>query len=177
VKVDADDSEAALPYYKRALTLAPDYPDYVLDLAGAYRDTEQYDTSLEYCRNALQLDEGYEYAAYRDMGRTLWDKGDFEGAKINLQKAISLDDTDALAHWALGGVYYEEGDYETALPELERAVALRPNNAGMLEWLGACYKALEQWDQARAALEKSVELDPSRTGAQDMLDELAAEGH
>lgn len=177
VKKDSDDSEAAVPYYKRALTLAPSYPDYVLSLASAYRETKQYDTALEYYRNALQLDEGYEYAAYRGIGRTLWDKGDLEGAKTNLRKAIELDDTDAMAHWALGGVYYEQGDYETALPELERAVAIRPNNAGMLEWLGACYIALEQWDKARAALEKSVKLDPSRTGAQNMLEKLTAEGH
>jgi serine/threonine-protein kinase len=177
VKAESDDWEAALPYFKRAVTLAPNYPDYVLDLAGAYRQTGQYDTALEYCRNALQLDQGYEYAAYRGIGRALWDKGDLEGAKTNLRKAIEADDTDALSHWALGGVYYEEGDYETALPELERAVALRPENAGMLEWLGACYLALERWEEARAALEKAVRLDPSRTDAQELLDQLTAQGH
>ena len=109
VKAEGNEWEAAVPYYTRAVTLASNYPDYVLYLASALRETEQYDASLEYCRNALQLDEGYEYAAYRGIGRTLWDKGDLEGAKTNLQKAISLDDTDAMAHWALGGVYYDQG--------------------------------------------------------------------
>jgi serine/threonine protein kinase/tetratricopeptide (TPR) repeat protein len=177
VKSDTDDWQDALTYYKRASTLAPNYPHYLLNLATAYRETEQYDTAIEYCRNALQLDEGYEYAAYRGIGRALWEKGDYEGAKSNLQKAISLDDTDAMSHWALGGVYYDQDDYDASLPELERAVAIRPNNAGMLAWLGACYMALERWAEARTALEKALELDPGRTDAQDRLDELTAAGH
>ncbi|MCL5734565.1 MAG: tetratricopeptide repeat protein [Actinobacteria bacterium] len=177
VKADADDWQAAVSNFKKAVTLAPNYPDYVLYLATAYRQTEQYDSAIEYCRNALQLDEGYEYQAYRGIGRALWDKGDYEGAETNLWQAIDLDDTDAFSHWALGGVYYDQADYEGALPELERAVALRPENAGFLEWEGACYMALERWKEARAALEKAVELDPSRTGAQELLDQLTADGH
>lgn len=177
VKANADDWQGAIPYYRRALTFTPAYPDYVLALATAYRETEQYDLSLEYCRNALDLDQGYESRAYRGIGRTLWSKGDFGGAKVNLQKSLELDDTDALSHWALGGVFYDQGDYKAALPELERAVALRPENAGMLAWLGACYMALERWEEARAALEKAVELDPDREDARQLLDELTAEGH
>jgi Flp pilus assembly protein TadD len=47
----------------------------------------------------------------------------------------------------------------------------------MLEWLGACCMALERWEEARTALEKAVELDPSRTSAQELLDDLTAQGH
>ncbi len=177
VKADVEDWASAITYYKRAVTLAPTYPQYALALAVAYRYAEQFDTSLEYCRTALELGEGYEGSAYRTMGRTLWAKGDLEGAKVNLRKAIAFDDTDAMAHWALGAVLYRQEEYPAALPELERAVALRPNNAGMWEWLGACYYAMERWEEARAALEKALALDPSRDSARELLDELTAAGH
>lgn len=177
VRANADDWQGAIPYYRRALTFTPAYPDYVLSLATAYRETGQFDLALEYCRNALDLDQVYEANAYRGIGRTLWDEGDYQGARVNLEKALELDDTDAFSHWALGGVFYDQGDYEAALPELERAVALRPENAGMLAWLGACYMALERWEEARTVLEKAVELAPDREDARELLDELAAKGH
>ena len=177
VRADGDDWDSAITYYKRAVTLAPNYPQYALALAGAYREIGEFDTALEYCRTALRLNEGYEGSAYRGLGRTLWDKGDLQGAKANLQKAIAFDDTDAMAHWALGAILYEQEEYPAALPELERAVALRPNNAGLWEWVGACYMQLERWEEARAALEKAVSLDPSRDSAQRLLDELTAAGH
>ncbi len=176
VKSELGDWEGAVPYYKRALTLAPNYPHYVLALATAYRETGDYDTSLEYFRSALQLDQGYEYALPRDRDHDVG-QGRPRGGETNLRQAIALDDTDAFAHWALGGVYYEQVDSATALPELERAVALRPENAGFLEWVGACYMALEMWEEARAALEKAARLDPSRQGVQDLLEQLEAEGH
>jgi tetratricopeptide (TPR) repeat protein len=171
------DWTAAVPYYDRAATYEPNWAAFLSLLAEALRETEKYDEALGYYDTVAKLDQGYEVAAYEDIGVTLWAKGDSTGAITSLEKALALDDTLDYAHWALGAILDEQADYEGSLPHLERAAALVPNNAGYQEWLADCLYYLERYEEARAAVDKSLALDPGRTGAQRISDDLAAKGY
>jgi adenylate cyclase len=46
-----------------------------------------------------------------------------------VRMAVSLDDKDAMAHWALGRVYTQMGESEAAIAELETAIAINPSFA------------------------------------------------
>ncbi len=73
-------------------------------------------------------------------------------------QAVSLDDMDPFAHFALGRIHTMQGDFEAAIAELEKAIDLNPNLAlayyglGMaLAWSGRarealphCHKAIRQ---------------------------------
>ena len=71
------------------------------------------------------------------------------------QLAVSTDDKDPFAHFALGRVQTLQGDFETALAELEKAIDLNPNLAlayyGLgfaLTWSGRAREALPQFHKA-----------------------------
>jgi len=65
------------------------------------------------------------------------------------RKAVSLDDKDAFAHFALGRAHTLQGDYEPAIAELEKALSLNPNFAIAYYGLGM---ALYRSGHAREAL-------------------------
>jgi adenylate cyclase len=69
--------------------------------------------------------------------------------------AVSLDDKDAMAHWALGRVYTQMGESEAAIAELETAVSINPSFAHghfNLGWAlvlaGRAEEALPHYDRA-----------------------------
>jgi len=167
----------AVTVYQAAVAVQPHYAFIHLLLAEGLRETQQWDDALASARTAVELNQGYEARAHTNMGHTLWDKGDSDGAVAEFQQAVALDESQDYAHWGWGGVLYEKDDYQGALPHLERAAALAPNDAGYQAWLGACYMAVERYPEARAALERSLQLDPGREDARSLLDDLTAMGH
>jgi tetratricopeptide (TPR) repeat protein len=71
------------------------------------------------------------------------------------QLAVSTDDKDPFAHFALGRVQTLQGDFETAIAELEKAIDLNPNLAlayyGLgfaLTWSGRAREALPYFHKA-----------------------------
>ena len=71
------------------------------------------------------------------------------------QQAVSADDKDAFAHYALGRVQTLQGDFETAIAEVEKAIDLNPNLAlayyGLgfaLTWSGRTREALPHFHKA-----------------------------
>jgi len=169
--------ELAVPPYREAVTLQPNFAFLQLLLAEALRETGQYDEAIAFARGALKLGQGFEARGYRSLGHALWRKGDLDGAAANFQKSLDLDDTDPYTHWGLGAVYYRKGDYEAALPHLQRAALLLPGEAGYHAWLGACLFNLQRYEEARAELEWALRLDPNNEDAKDLLQKLDSSGH
>ena len=71
------------------------------------------------------------------------------------QRAVSSDDKDPFAHFALGRTLTLQGDFETAIAELEKAIDLNPNLAlayyGLgfaLAWSGRAREALPHFHKA-----------------------------
>jgi len=76
-------------------------------------------------------------------------------------RAVSLDDKDAFAHFALGRINTLQGDFEAAIAELEKALNLNPNLAIAYYGLGI---ALHWSGRAREALplfHKAIRQSPS----------------
>jgi TolB-like protein/tetratricopeptide (TPR) repeat protein len=75
------------------------------------------------------------------------------------RRAVDLDSTSQLAHWALATVHFHRHDLDAFSAEAERAIALNPNRSSLLAHVGQMlYQAGD--DRGIALVRKAMMLDP-----------------
>ncbi len=74
--------------------------------------------------------------------------------------AVSLDDKDAMAHWALGRVYTQMGESEAAIAELETALAINPSFASAHYSLGWALLLAGRMEEAIFHIDQALRLSP-----------------
>ncbi|MCJ7493797.1 MAG: tetratricopeptide repeat protein, partial [Deltaproteobacteria bacterium] len=76
------------------------------------------------------------------------------------RKAISLDDSSAFAHSALGKTYAMAKQYDKAIAECEQAVSLDPNSSINFMWLGLVLTWAGRAEEGIRYLEHAIRLNP-----------------
>jgi Flp pilus assembly protein TadD len=66
-------------------------------------------------------------AAYSNLGAALYKIGEYDRARVSLNKALEIDDSDYNARLMLVNVYAKSGRYEDALEEIRRFLSRNPN--------------------------------------------------
>ncbi len=83
--------------------------------------------------------------------------------------AISLDDKDAMAHWALGRVYTQMGESEAAIAELETALSINPSFAHAYYSLGWTLILAGRMEEALPRIDQALRLNPHDPSAWTFL--------
>jgi TolB-like protein/DNA-binding winged helix-turn-helix (wHTH) protein/Flp pilus assembly protein TadD len=133
-------------------------------LKGRYfwnkRTADSVKKAVYYFNQAIASDPNYSlpYAGLADID-LLFDRS--QQARVEVQKALNLDDQSAEAHNSLASILYLfNRDWEGADREFRRALELDHNYAPAHHWY-SMYLALEgHKEQALAEAEKAYELDP-----------------
>jgi adenylate cyclase len=128
---------------------------------------EQY-KGIESLERAIKLDSSYApaYAALSECysymaGQYISEKEGFERAKEYAQKAISLNDSLAEGHTALGLVALQyDWDWDRAKKELVRAIEINPSYSYAHLWYGFYLALVLRADEGVEELLKAEELDP-----------------
>jgi adenylate cyclase len=82
------------------------------------------------------------------------------GAFSAARTAVSLDDKDAMAHWALGRVYTQMGESEAAFAELGTALAINPSFAHAHFSLGWASVLAGRMEEALPCFDQALRLNP-----------------
>jgi len=135
------DSTRAAALFERAIAAEPDCGPAYAGLALVY----QFDAFFKYCASPQDaLARGLEMAraaiaidrldarAHQSLGKVLTRMGDFDGATVALETALSLCPSLEGAEYALGLAHYYRGSQEAALDRFGRAHRLNPH--GPLGW-------------------------------------------
>ena len=86
-------------------------------------------------------------------------------------KAVALDDKEAMAHFTLGRVQTLRGEYDAAIAELRTAIDLNPSLALGHFGLGQALMQRKQFDEAISEYDRAIRLsprDPMVTGFYDL---------
>jgi len=120
-------------------------------------------------RQAIDIDPRYS-SAYAALawshifdffyGWTVFPEKSLERAHDLAKKALSLEETNALAHSALGIVYLRRKQYDIAINELQQAIALNPNDTRSQSQLGSVMLYSGRKDAAIYWLESALRLNP-----------------
>ncbi len=107
-----------------------------------------------------------------DHGRACLDKGKYDDAIADYDKAIALVPNFALAYTNRGSAYYRKGEYERAIADHSKAIAIDPNHANAYYNRGVAYEQKGDKDQAIADFRKVLEINPSDQDAKVTLELL-----
>jgi len=75
------------------------------------------------------FDATYAQNAYVKLGQQAFMDGDFKSAIQQLERACSVDSTDANALWMLGYSYYHSDNYKKSIAAYTKVIAIKPTDA------------------------------------------------
>jgi adenylate cyclase len=121
--------------------------------------------------NAIKLDPGYVEAWALLAATHERDAADIRGSKEfraaslkraleHVQKALTLDDKNALAHLQLGMIYRTQRQLENAITELKRAISLEPNYSNAHYLLGTSMYFMGEFEETIVLIKKAMRLSP-----------------
>ncbi len=104
-------------------------------------------------------------AALNNLGVSLLDQGNRDGAITCFKEAIRLDSNFAIAHFNLGNALIKKGDPVRALAAYREAIRLNPAYANAHNNLGAAMFMKGDSDGAVAAYREAIRIDPNLASA------------
>ncbi|MCK4850512.1 MAG: tetratricopeptide repeat protein, partial [Phycisphaerae bacterium] len=94
-----------------------------------------------------------------------WNKGEYELAIRDFDKAIKLDPSNASAYNDRGLVYLIKDDYDAAIRNFSQAIELNPRNAEPYHNRAVAYCAKEMYDHAIRYFDMAIALNPRNAEA------------
>ncbi|MGO9401254.1 MAG: adenylate/guanylate cyclase domain-containing protein [Xanthobacteraceae bacterium] len=175
----------AVKYFKEALEHDPNYSvahaclgfGYMFDYQNRW--TEDPDKSLliakDYARQAIEKDPNEPLARCVSALAASYEK-DLDRAKVEIDAALTLNPSLALAHNLRGTIRTFSGEPLDAIPEIEQAMRLDPALSGQfLHFLGLAYLMAEKYETAAALLRQRIILVPNTDFSRAIL--TSALGH
>jgi len=160
VKMDMEKgSTAALPFWKRAVELDPNFARAHAALAICYVNLNEFGRSREEARKAYELREKVsqrERLAIEGiyfMNAT----GELEKAAQSYELLQKIYPREYMTYGNLAFIYIDLGNYEKVLEQDREAMRLEPNSVVNYQNLGAAYVNLNRLDDAEAVYKQAEE--------------------
>jgi eukaryotic-like serine/threonine-protein kinase len=148
---------AALPYYKRALELDPNFARAYASLGAVYYNLDQVSLAISDYKKAYELRDRVSDRE-RYYIETLYYSnvtGEIDKANRSYLQWISEYPEDYVPHGNLGLNYITIGQYEQAIEETLASLRIAPNSVGSYSNLIGSYLSLNRLDDAKVALEQA----------------------
>jgi len=149
-----DEAEASC---RRAIALRPSMAAAHYNLGGILVESGRLDKAVESYRRAIKVRP--DSNAYRRLGQTLNDMGQYAEAAKALSAGIAIDPEDEEAYTTLGWVLVAFGKAFRAIECFRHALALRPDRASARHGLAASLRIAGFLEEAIAEYRKVLILD------------------
>ncbi|MGQ9617963.1 MAG: tetratricopeptide repeat protein [Candidatus Aminicenantia bacterium] len=149
--------EDAEKSYKEALSLEPQEPIYLYNLAITLIREGKDDEALTYLQKMLEIQLN-SYSANKAVAEIYSRKGNYEEAGKFYRKAVELSPNDPDAFYNLGACLKNTSNYKDAMDAFEKAVELKPDFADAYYELSTMYINQNLTEKAISALEKFISL-------------------
>ncbi len=95
-----------------------------------------------------------------DRGVGYLDKGDFDSAILEFNKALEIDPGNGDAYYNRGVAYYDKGEYERAISDYTKAIEINPKDTDAYNNRGLIYYEKSDYEKAISDYTKAIEIDP-----------------
>jgi eukaryotic-like serine/threonine-protein kinase len=168
-------SYSAIPFFKRAIELDPEFAYAYAALGLIYGTAGEENLSAEYTKKAYELQAHVsEWEKYFiSIQYCLQATGDLDQALQVGRMWVQNYPRERTAHNRLAEVYERLGNPGDAAAELEQARVLGGGNPLDLSRLSRAYMALDRWSDARAILLEAIRRSPQRPAFREAIYSLA----
>jgi serine/threonine protein kinase/Flp pilus assembly protein TadD len=148
---------AALPFYKRALELDPNFAQAYASLGSVYSNLGQPSLATANFKKAYELRDRVSERERFDFESRYYSyvTGEIEKADHSYSQWLLDYPGDYIPHGNLGVNYIILGQYEKAVEEMRASLQIKPNSAGVYANLIGAYCALYRLEDAKSAWEQS----------------------
>ncbi|MGI9289486.1 MAG: tetratricopeptide repeat protein, partial [Pseudomonadales bacterium] len=160
--------------FKRAIELDPEFADAYAGLAYIYARFNFYDEYMpatqawplaeQALKKALQLNPAAVDALFA-RAILASSKGDFAGAKVDLDRALALSPSSSTGHFLYSEVWLSENRPQQAVAAATRALDLDPLSPWVHVNMAIVLFSVGQWDEALGLVQRALEIDPQYTWA------------
>ena len=155
--VNAKGSADALPFFKRAVELDPNFALAYVWTASMYIDLNEVGQAAQNSRKAYDLRE-----KVSERERFIIESGYYSNVTGELEKAVQTLELvqqtyprDTWVYSSMGFKFLFLGNWEKGLEEYREAVRLEPNQSGSYIGLSISYLALNRLDEGEAVLKQA----------------------
>ncbi len=148
---------AALPYYKRALELDPNFARAYASMGAVYYNLDQVSLAIGDYKKAYELRDRVSDRERYYIETLYYSQvtGEIDKANRSYLQWISEYPEDYVPHGNLGLNYITIGQYEQAIEETLASLRIAPNSVGSYSNLIGSYLSLNRIDNAKAAMEQA----------------------
>ena len=155
--LEKGDAEA-IPYFKRAIELDPNFAFAYDGLGVSYYNQGQPSLAADYLKKAFDLRE---HATEREKFHITSSyyqlaTGELEKAKETNELWVQVYPRDEMAHHNLSVNYSILGQFEKAAIETRESLRLEPNSVFGYENLSGIYAAMNRFDEARTTIQEAL---------------------
>ena len=154
---DRDLSDRARDALIKAQGLQPNLPGLHYQLAVLHNNTGHVDDAMEHLQQAITHNPNDD-AAYRLLGRILFDRGDIEAGIAALNKAVAIRPNYSVGHLTLAYPAYRQGRYQDAEAAYRRVAELQPESPASYEGLALVYHTTQRLPQAEENYKTAIRL-------------------
>ncbi|MFX0036516.1 MAG: tetratricopeptide repeat protein [Candidatus Hermodarchaeota archaeon] len=152
------------PDVKNKDLIKTSYKKELINRAKLEIEYKNYDSAIEDCRRALELDEIF-VEAYYYIGISYTYKKKYEAAIDSFQTAVNYNKKHVKSWNAMGLAYEAKEDYENALKNLNRAIEIDPGFYKGWYNLGNVYILRKEFDKAIESYKKAIEINEEHAKA------------
>ena len=161
-KTQIGEKEEAIEYFKKVLSLRPDYLDVYKNLAMIYIEFSQIENAIEIMQEALKNENlEFDYSCFYILATAYMLKKDQKNASIYLEKALELNPNHIQIMNSLAVCYMNLEQDKKALKLLNSAFEVDEKNSLTLYNLGVYFENKEDFKKALEYFKKSYDIEPS----------------
>ncbi|RFC54422.1 tetratricopeptide repeat protein [Brumimicrobium aurantiacum] len=153
------DIERAKRHFQYVLSVKPNDPQTMVDIANTYSLTGDFKTAIKYINDALRIDERFRdgYVLKGSIYKTL-EKNDL--ALSSYQTALQIDPDYFIGHLNTGWLLTSMGDHRLALEYYVNAAELKPENVNSLYGIAKSYQDLGEYENALKEYRNIKKIEP-----------------
>jgi eukaryotic-like serine/threonine-protein kinase len=164
----------ALPYYRRAVELDPNFAMAYARLGAVYNNLSQVEESENNRQKAFELrDRTSEREKLYIMSHYFADSGQLEKGITALEMYRQTYPRDPTPYTNLASIYLALGQFENALGSARQAVVIDPSSVTAYGNLVSSYTGLNRLEEAKASLQDALQRNPNSASLHMQLAAIA----